>query len=121
MSHWRVGVIHATYEGGIKALPGWISEPFGIDWGVHKDSGEICWVVHHLPTGFNILAMFDEVGVVMKLVDLLRTMGDWDFTDRAGVSSYADALRVARASGFQVYSPKCIGRPAYPDEIEVAA
>lgn len=117
MNNWRPGIITARCTDGDHALPGWISEPFGIDWGVNRDTGKILWIVHHLPTGYSLIAVDHEIDQVMQLVDLLRSLGDWNFTDPARSADYRDALKIVRAEGFTVVSPARIGRPTYPDQL----
>lgn len=121
MSVWRPGIITARCTDGDKSLPGWINEPFGLDWGIHKDTGEVMWVVHHLPTGWNVAAVNHEIDQVMQFVDLLRSLGDWSFSDPSGIDAMRDAIQIARASDFDVCNPSRVGRPTYPDQMTVAA
>lgn len=121
MSGWRPGVIVAQCDGDRKSLPGWISEPFGLDWGLHIDTGEVFWVVHHLPTGYNLFALRDDIAAAMRLVTLLRSLGDWSFTEVRGVHAFADTAAIVRAAGFDIWAPHRIGRPHYPDQVKEPA
>lgn len=122
MNGWQPGIITAHCTDGVKSLPGWISDPFGLDWGMHREALKPVWVLHHLPTGWSMMAIDHEIGDVMQCVDLIRSLGDWTFTDPKGVDDFKDALQVIRASGFTVFNPWNIGRPTYPDQLrEVAA
>ena len=92
-----------------------------MDWGINRESGKPVWVLHHLPTGWGVLAIDHEIADVMQCVDLLRSLGDWSFSDPRGVHDFADAVQVVRASGFTVYSPHMVGRPTFPDQLGVPA
>ncbi|MFZ2995933.1 hypothetical protein [Sphingobium sp.] len=120
---WQPGVIMVSAPDGKTPLPGWVSHPFGLDWAIDYSTGKAVWIVHHLPTGFNLMAVDHEIGDVVQLVDLLRSLGDWSFSDVARVHEFADTLAIVRASGFTVFSPtlRC-GRPTMPNQLgELAA
>lgn len=123
MSDWKPGVIMAALPGGKCPLPGWVSDPFGLEWGIDVQTGKIVWIVHHLPTGYNLMAVDHEIRDVMQLVDLLRSLGDWSFTDVEDVEHFKDTLQIVRASGFTVFSPNArVGRPTMPSQVqEIAA
>ncbi|WIW88981.1 hypothetical protein K3M67_03085 [Sphingobium sp. V4] len=123
MTGWKPGVIMIATEHGRTPLPGWISEPFGLDWGIDSETRLPVWIVHHLPTGYNLMAVDHGIADVVQLVDLLRSLGDWSFTDMGRVEDFADTLAVVRASGFTVFSPRIrVGRPTMPNELpQVAA
>ncbi|MGW8204386.1 hypothetical protein ACWGM0_17805 [Sphingomonas bisphenolicum] len=118
MSGWNAGVITISTPDGPISLPGWINPPFGLDWAIDNQSGSPVWIVHHLPTGYNLMAVDHEIGDVLQLVDLLRSLGDWSFTDLERIHDFADTLAIVRSSGFTVFSPtlRC-GRPTTPDQI----
>lgn len=118
---WKPGVIAIKSEYGDLCLPGWLDHPFGLDWGIHKDTGETMWVVHHLPSGWNIAAVNHEIAEAMRFVTLMRSLGDWNFTDPndpANMANLRDAVAVARAEGFDICSPRRVGRPTYPDMLD---
>lgn len=117
-SEWSPGVIMTSTAGGKVALPGWVADPFGLDWAMDNETGSPVWVVHHLPTGYSLMAVDHEIGDVLQLVDLLRSLGDWSFADVSGVSEFLDTLAIVRASGFTVFSPllRC-GRPTMPNQL----
>lgn len=121
MSGWEVGAIPVAMPGGTSSLPGWLNPPFGLDWAIDSRTGKPVWIVHHLPTGYNLMAVDHEINDVLQLVDLLRSLGDWSFTDRERIHDFADTLAIVRASGFTVFSPtlRC-GRPTNPDQISEA-
>ncbi|SCW77446.1 hypothetical protein SAMN02927924_02798 [Sphingobium faniae] len=123
MSEWQSGVIMIATPSGKMPLPGWISEPFGLDWGLNVETGAVVWIVHHLPTGYNLMAVDHEIGDVVRLVDLLRSLGGWSFTEAAGVDAFKDTLQIVRASGFRVFNPNLkVGRPTLPSQLaEIAA
>ncbi|WP_289145223.1 hypothetical protein [uncultured Sphingobium sp.] len=117
-SEWTPGVIMTQTSVGKVALPGWVSDPFGLDWALDSKTGSPVWMVHHLPTGYSLMAVDHEIAGVLQLVDLLRSLGDWSFTDASGVSEFLDTLAIVRASGFTVFSPllRC-GRPTMPNQL----
>ncbi|MFT3967393.1 MAG: hypothetical protein QM690_16075 [Sphingobium sp.] len=122
MTDWKPGTIPIRCVNGGALLPGWISEPFGLDWGIHKDTGEVMWVLHHMPTGWDICAISHPIGEVMRFVDLLRSLGDWSFRDPSTVSrDFADAVAIARAEGFDICAAGRVARPDYPDRLGAAA
>lgn len=120
MSDWRPGIIAVRCPDGEKSLPGWISEPFGLDWGICEKTNRVMWVVHHLPTGYGVCAVDHEIEQVLQLVDLLRSLGDWSFSDLAGAATLNDTIQVAKASGFVIRADVTIGRPTYPDQLVTA-
>jgi hypothetical protein len=121
MSDWTPGIIAANCLDGAKSLPGWISDPFGLDWGVNRETLKPAWVLHHLPTGWVMMAIDHEIIDVIQCVDLIRSLGDWSFTDPAGVEDFKDCLQVVRASGFTVFNARLVGRPTFPDQIKAVA
>ena len=100
------------------SLPGWINPPFGLDWAIDNQTGKPVWIVHHLPTGYSLMAVDHEISDVLQLVDLLRSLGDWSFTDTDRIHDFADTLSIVRASDFTVFSPllRC-GRPTMPNQL----
>ncbi len=122
MSTWTPGVIRAQLPTGTTHFPGWISEPFGLDWGIETISGKVMWIVHHLPSGWNLFAVDHHIEDVMRLVDLLRSMGDWSGTDpHLIMKEFEDTISVVRQSGFIVHKASTVGRPTYPDQVGVPA
>lgn len=120
MSDWTPGVITACCIDGRYSLPGWVNGLFGLDWALSPDDTPI-WIVHHLPTGYSVMAIVGKVDEAMSLVDLLMALGDWNFTDPDDVKKMSDAVQIARQSGFDIISPAGALRPAYPDSIGVPA
>ena len=118
MNGWKAGVIETATPGGPVPLPGWINPPFGLDWAIDNQTGKPVWIIHHLPTGYSLMAVDHEIGDVLQLVDLLRSLGDWSFTDTDRIHDFADTLAIVRASDFIVFSPllRC-GRPTTPAQI----
>lgn len=123
MSDWQAGAIMIATPDGRQALPGWLNPPFGLDWGVDHETGAAVWVVHHLPTGYNLMAVNHGIDEVLQLVILLRSLGDWSWSDIERVHEFADTLAVVCASGFDVFSPTGrVGRPTMPNHVpEVTA
>lgn len=117
MSEWQVGAIMIATPSGKEPLPGWINPPFGLEWGLDSVSGGPVWIVHHLPTGYSLMAVDHEIGDVLQLVDLLRSLGDWSWSDPDRIHEFADTLAIVRASGFTVFSPTLrVGRPTMPHQ-----
>lgn len=90
MTAWKAGAITIATTTGPDAVPGWLKHPFGMD--IAYIHNEIVWVIHHLPTGRSICAVDGNAEMAVKAVDTLLGMGDWEFSDHAGVSEYKDAL-----------------------------
>jgi hypothetical protein len=121
MIDWRPGIITARCADGDKSLPGWISDPFGIDWAIDRQTAAPVWVIHHLPTGYSVMAIEEGIEEVKQVVALLRSLGDWSFDDPSGIDAFADAVQICRTSGFVARDPRRYGRPLYPDQIAVTA
>lgn len=116
---WKPGVIMIATPSGRSPLLGWVSEPFGLDWGIDATTDRVVWIVHHLPTGYSLMAVDHGISEVMQLVDLLRSLGDWSFSEVEGVEHFKDTLQIVRASGFTVFSPTMrVGRPTMPNQVQ---
>lgn len=114
MSDWKAGAIMIATPEGRHALPGYVNPPFGLEWGIDFMSGGAVWVVHHLPTGYCMFAVDHEIGDVLQLIDLLKSLGDWSFSDPARCQEFSDTISIVQASGFTIRNPKLVRRPTGP-------
>ncbi|GLV28162.1 hypothetical protein TomTYG75_06860 [Sphingobium sp. TomTYG75] len=113
---WTAGaILTATTEGG-KLIPGYIKHPFGMD--LAYLAGEDVWVIHHIPTGYAIAAVDGDTAAAVKVVDVLLTLGDWQFDKPEGAKQYSGALKAAREAGLPVISPNGVKRIVGPNAIK---
>jgi len=117
MSGWTIGAVPLSTPGGTLHVPGWVRPPFGIDARMDVDSGIPVYVITHVPTGLSVCALSVPPRKLARAVDLLLTLGDWAFTDEAGIADYRDAMNVLRASGFEPANPARAGHLPGPEGV----
>lgn len=102
---WEIGAVPIMTADGLVHVPGWLAPPFAVDARIDPTDDEPVWVITHIATGHSAMAICEPVEGLQKAIDLLLSLGDWEFTDAIGAKAYKGCAVLLRENGIDVRSP----------------
>jgi hypothetical protein len=92
---WRAGSFVVKTVGGERHVAGWLANDFALDFRAYEDDDCLygAWHLTHIATGYSVCHFKDaDFAATASLVEELRDIADWSFTDPSGAKSAAFAF-----------------------------